>query len=398
MGFVLLYERLVTTLSNFHDYVLDQLKSDEQAAFERKQQAWREFSDLRDRTNDAYEESQRLWRERAAARDEMNREFEARNIAFERSREVWDEYGRIRDANNPQIESLRAQADSEHYQMQQCFEQASSEYSYGDKSLASEYAQEGHEHKERRDELNSEISRLCEEVRNAKQHAEWSAPKPDSSAFNRAKDRFEQAKAEHEAAEREFKSLSKQRNAAKQAFDSAHAEHQRLKEAFERRLEEVRNNRKRERDDTLDKAGVRWSERDSAKIVKKSDGSTQVYHGGIGDGDGYGHGHTVLDSSGRKTYDRDAFAEHGSQNYTEKTGWTKPEHGTIDGHPVTFKQGLGRNSGQTLIADGFITDKQLHKGHNHYGDNDKSRYPNEPDRIEDSKKHKNDHYYTGPGA
>lgn len=29
--------------------------------------------------------------------------------------------------------------------------------------------------------------------------------------------------------------------------------------------------------------------------------------------------------------------------------------------------------------------------------NDKSRYPDEPDRIEDSSRHKNDSAYTGPG-
>ena len=35
--------------------------------------------------------------------------------------------------------------------------------------------------------------------------------------------------------------------------------------------------------------------------------------------------------------------------------------------------------------------------HNHYGNSDKSLYPNEPDRIEDSSKHRNDNAYTGPG-
>jgi len=35
--------------------------------------------------------------------------------------------------------------------------------------------------------------------------------------------------------------------------------------------------------------------------------------------------------------------------------------------------------------------------HNHYGNSDKSLYPNEPDYIEDSSKHRNDNAYTGPG-
>ena len=67
-----------------------------------------------------------------------------------------------------------------------------------------------------------------------------------------------------------------------------------------------------------------------------------------------------------------------------------------------FRQGLGKNEGQTLIRDyhGFESFKNFHKngGHNHYGDNNRELYPTEPDRIEDSSKHKNDKTYTGPGC
>ena len=65
------------------------------------------------------------------------------------------------------------------------------------------------------------------------------------------------------------------------------------------------------------------------------------------------------------------------------------------------RQGLGKNEGQTLIRDyhGFESKNYFDKkgSHNHYGNSDKSLYPNEPDRIEDSSKHKNDNTYTGPG-
>ena len=85
----------------------------------------------------------------------------------------------------------------------------------------------------------------------------------------------------------------------------------------------------------LDKAGVRWSDRKDAKIVKKADGSTQVYHGGVGAGDGYGHGHTALDQFGRKTYDRGAFEEHGGQNYTDDgKGVTIYDRNARPGHEV----------------------------------------------------------------
>jgi len=259
--------------------------------------------------------------------------------------QVWDEYGRIRDYNNSRIESLKWEADREHQEMQSCFDQASSEYEYGDKSTAPVYSQEGHEHKERRNDLNAEISELAREVKEARQNAEWRAPKTDSSAFHRAKDAFERAKSRHESAQSEFKRLKAKRDRLKSEFDSAHAEHLRLKEAFQHKLEEVKSNNRRERDRTLDKAGVRWSDRKDAKIVKKADGTTQVYHGGIGKGDGLSHGHTALDQFGNKTYDRDAFSEHGSQNYTDA------QYGTFNGKPakVLPDKRVGRNGWQNIL-------------------------------------------------
>lgn len=290
------------------------------------------------------------WQERRLAGENSSREWEALQDAKHNHQEVWDEYGRIRDYNNPRIESLRYEADHEHQEMQNAFDRASSEYEYGDKSMAPVYAQEGRDHKERRDELNSEMSRLCAEVRDARQNAEWRAPSFSSAAFHLAKEAFDCAKAHHETAQAEFKRLKAERDRLKVEFDSAQAEHLQLKGEFQGKLEEIKTNNKRERDRVLDKASVRWSERNDAKIVKKSDGTTQIYHGGFGKGDGYGHGHITLDSSGHKTYDRDAFAEHGQQNFIdEKTGWTHRNYGiTGDDHEVTFSVGTGKNSGQPL--------------------------------------------------
>ncbi|MDO5451870.1 MAG: DUF1771 domain-containing protein [Candidatus Saccharibacteria bacterium] len=381
------------------DYELDRIKSEEQTAFQRKQSAWARYAEARNRTNVAHNVMESAWEERCKAREEMNREYELMQSSSERYREVWDEYGRIRDYNNSRIESLHYEADSEHQEMQRCFEQASSEYQYGDKSMAPVYSQEGHEHKNRRDELNAEISALGREVKEAKNNAMQRAHRTNSSAFQSAKASFEQAKARHEAAQARFKSLKAERDEAKAEFDSAQAEHKRLKEEFQSRLAEVKSRKQRERDRVLDKAGVRWSERKDAKIVKKADGTTQIYSGGLGGGDGLGHGHVALDSSGHKTYERDAFMAHGSQNYTDRktSGWSPIERGVIGEHQVTFRQGLGDKEGQTLISDGHITGKQFHSHHNHYGPNDRSRYPNEPGRIEDSSKHKGDTFYTGPG-
>ena len=46
---------------------------------------------------------------------------------------------------------------------------------------------------------------VCQEIKDARQNAEWKAPKTDSSAFHRAKDIFDNTKSRHESAEAEFK-------------------------------------------------------------------------------------------------------------------------------------------------------------------------------------------------
>lgn len=330
------------------NYELDSLKSREQEAFSRKQTAFQCYAEARDRCSVAHDAMDSAWEERCSARDEMNREYEEMQRASDNYREVWDEYGRIRDENNYEIEHLRAEADSEHQEMIDCFSRASDCYEYGDKAEAPYWSSQGHDHKERRDSINEEVSRLCQEVKEAKQNAEWRAPKTDSSAFHRAKDAFERAKSRHESAQAEFKRLKAERDRLKSTFDSLQEEHTRLKEEFQRKLEEVKSANRRERERTLDKAGVRWSERNDAKIVKKSDGTIQVYHGGIGKGDGLGHGHTALDRHGNKTYDRGAFAEHGRQNFTDtdSKGITVYDRNARPGHEVMGIRGSSNLHGQ----------------------------------------------------
>ena len=83
------------------------------------------------------------------------------------------------------------EADIEHRAMQECFDEASSAYQYGDKSEAPYFSQQGYEHRDRRNALNAEISELAREIKQAKANAEALAPKTDPSAFNRAKSSFE---------------------------------------------------------------------------------------------------------------------------------------------------------------------------------------------------------------
>lgn len=296
---------------------LDALKTREQEAFSLKQNAWKKYDEARTRCSELHDAMQSAWDERVSARDVMNHEYEAMQNDNNNYRAVWDEYGRIRDYNNAKIESLRSEADYEHREMIRCFDQASSCYQYGDKSEAPYWSEQGHSHKNLRDQLNCQISELCREVKAAKQNAEMRANKTNSSAFHRAKEAFNDAKNKHEAFQTGFKRLKAERDQFKLEFHRAEAEHRKLKEQFQRKLDEIKTNNKRERRETLDKAGVSLFERSDAKIVKKSDGTIQVYHGGVGSGDGYGHGHTALDQFGNKTYDRKAFTEHGKQNYVD---------------------------------------------------------------------------------
>lgn len=296
---------------------LDALKTREQEAFSLKQKAWKKYDEAKTRCSEFHDAMQSAWNERVSARDVMNHEYEAMQNDNNNYRAVWDEYGRIRDYNNAKIESLRSEADYEHREMIRCFDQASSCYQYGDKSEAPYWSEQGHSHKNLRDQLNCQISELCREVKAAKQNAEMRANKTNSSAFHRAKEAFNDAKNRHEAFQAGFKRLKAERDQFKLEFHRAEAEHRKLKEQFQRKLDEIKTNNRREREETLDKAGVSLFERSDAKIVKKSDGTIQVYHGGIGSGDGYGHGHTALDQFGNKTYDRKAFTEHGKQNYVD---------------------------------------------------------------------------------
>lgn len=251
----------------------------------------------------------------------MNSEFEARKLAFSRRDSIWEEYGRIRDRNNVIIESLKREADAEHFAMQDCFERASNAYQYGDKSEASFYSQEGHAHRNRRNDLNAEISALIREVKQTKTNAEASAPKVDSSAFDRAKSAFEVAKCRHESAQAEFKKLKAMRDSAKAEFDSLHAQFKQAQTAFRQKLEEVRSERAIKQQQVVEKVNMALVQSSAhylgslfgqnAKIVPHSDGTTHIFFGGLNAaGDGIGHGHAVIDCDGNVTYLRDAWQDH----------------------------------------------------------------------------------------
>lgn len=296
------------------NYELDKLKAEQQAAFERKQEAYRRYDEARQRAQRAYDAMQDAWQERSDARDEMNREYEERQAAFERNDEIWGEYKRIRDHNNYQLEYLRRDADAEHQAMIDCFEQASMAYESGDKAEASLYSSEGHDHKDRRNELNAEVSSLVQEIKDAKAYAESAAPKVDSSAFHAAKSRFERAKERHQAAQADFNREKEERNRLKGEFDRLQQEFLQAKEAFQRKRDEVRSEKQARRDkveSAMMSATGRFDGK-AAKIIDRDDGSgkTDVYFGGSNpEGDGLGHGHAII-KDGQVVYLRGQYQDH----------------------------------------------------------------------------------------
>ena len=304
---------------------LDRLKSRQQSLFEQKQAAFQRFKDLQEQTNVAYRTMQACWDERVRARERMNREFEAMQSTYSCSDSVWSEYTRIRDRNNSKIESLKYEADIEHRAMQECFDEASSAYQYGDKSDAPYFSQQGYEHRDRRNALNAEISELAREIKQAKANAEALAPKTDSSGFNRAKSSFEQAKSRHESAQAEFNALKNQLYSVKADFEHLQEKFKQAQSAFNHKLEEVKSELNLNKHQVIDKVNMALVHEkggafylgsifgQDAKIRSRNDGSgkTDVFFGGLsGSGDGAGHGHAIIDRDGNVTYLRDAWQDH----------------------------------------------------------------------------------------
>lgn len=380
------------------------------AAYDQKQTLYQEYIVAKNRCSGAFKIKKAVGDERFSARETLDREYEAMQRSSENYDAIWSEYARIRDSNNPRIESLKREADYEHSQMVDYKSRSQDAYNYGDHDSAGVYSAEGRMHQERLNALNAEISALCREVTEAKEYAEHHAPKTDSSAYKQAKAAHKAIKERHEKLKEVCSIFAQDRDQKKAIFDAAHAEFLRLRSDYLRKRDEVevrrqsqRQENQHEREKIFDKAGIRQSERENAKIVKKPDGTTQVYHGGLGKGDGLGHGHVALDRDGKKTYDRDTFEEQGKQNYVGdpadsfpgKGQWTDLRFGWIEDHAVTWCEGTGVNAGQTLICDGHVTREYFDACHDHYGPDTKYKSGRRIEDVTESMGRKK--YYSGPG-
>ena len=373
------------------DTELDRLKAAQDLAFQRKQRA--------------YETMQAAWQRRSSARDEMNRAFEVKQCAHEVQEASWRDYQRVKRANGPRIDQLNSQQEAAYQNMRRAFDNASMAYDRRDGAAARSHADDGHAFKAEAQRYVEERRRLVAEIRAARdRHA---GPKADfqraKADFTAAKQRFDQAKAEHECAKDEFQR-------AKREFDVA-------RQAFKARLEKVRAERNRRREDKraiAERAGVPSQYLDDLWVSRDSNGNTNIYFGGVGKPNGPGHGHYVVDRNGRVTYRRNPNDPHGSHNFvdnrsdgkmkSEQTeeeyidsqraeghsgGWGLVHYGFIDDLPVTFAMGWGTKEGHTLLADGHVDKTSFRKSenHDHYGSG-KGAHGNVKYRGR----------YTGPGA
>jgi hypothetical protein len=369
------------------------LKAEQDRAFARQQDAFREVKRLGEEQHRLYEASQSAWQRRASTKDEMNREFERMQSERDRNNSVWDAYKRVRDDNNSRIESLKHQADDVYRSMVNCFERASEAFKFGDKSAAPGYSAEGKQYQARLNELNNEIRRLGAEVKAARAGADSHAGGSNASSFNGAKVRFESAKREHQSAETAFKEAKRRAEAARAVFEQSKVENKRAQETFKRRLEQVkRENRMRRESDRelMDKANIPFYYSDNCKIRRKPDGTVNFYFGGIGEKDGYGHAHVSMDGNGHVTYDRGAFEAHGAHNFADFEKRVEEQKRRTDSDEGKYRAGVGRDG---LLRTNYYfggVDNPDGKGHGHisideYGNQRHIRDAYDPD-LENGRK------------
>lgn len=216
------------------EYIM--LQRQEQSAYHRKQTAYKKYAAAREECSKAYDAMQAAWNECNSARKILNQEYRAMKETSARFREVWSGYERVSEPYKADITRLREAANTEHYAMIDCFKNATDSFLSGDKAKASELSREGRAHKERRDELNAEVKKLCEELQSAKQNAELRAQRTDPTAFHAAKDAYKKAKYEHVGKEKEFESLKAERDRLKAEFEAAKEEHTRAKNQYQEKL------------------------------------------------------------------------------------------------------------------------------------------------------------------
>lgn len=228
-------------------------------------------------------------------------------------------------------------------------------------------------------EAKSETDRLRSE--HERLHSDYVSSKFEWQSL---RERYLEAKAENERDTANYKSV-------KADFDHAH-------DAYIRRRDLVQSQREHEKDSDRElarKAGVPSQYLDNVLVKRDTDGTVNIYYGGLDTPDGLGHGHCSIDSSGKVTYDRAPGEAHGAQNYKDSShkkaarssqmgrvahdntknadffgsddyrmsdhaAFWPPVH-TVDewGCDITIAFGKGDHEGETLICDGHVSAKEF---------------------------------------
>jgi hypothetical protein len=276
------------------DAELDRLKIEQDQAYQRKEHARRVQDEA--------------WERRSDAREAMNQAYDEKQRAYEIQDAAWQEYQGMRSSNGPRIDRLNDEQEAAFQNMKRAFENASSAHDQRDGASAKMYADEGHRYKEEAQAAVAERRELVAEIRAARDRHDDTKP-----AFQRAKERFGEKKREYDRAKTEHERKQAELRRAQGEFEEA-------KSAFRERLEAVRAESQRRKDDKrsiAERAGVPREYLDDVWVSTQSDGSVNIYFGGVGAPNGPGHGHYVMDASGNVTYARDPFDPHGRHNFTD---------------------------------------------------------------------------------
>lgn len=274
------------------DAELDRLKATQDLAFSRKQTA--------------YDAQDAAWKTRKAAGDKMHAAFEEKQRAYDAQQKSWEGLQRLRDSYGPRIERLNASQETAFKNMSASFDNASAAHDRRDGAAAKSYSEQGQAYKAESKAYVEERRGLVAELRSATDRHNTYTPvfQAAKERFNAAKSAYDSTKTTHERAQTEFK-------AAKAVFDSA-------SKAFKARLDAVKAQNAKKANDKrsiAERAGVPYAYRDNVYTNKDSDGTIQIYFGGVGEPNGPGHGHYTMDSSGKVTYKREPFDPHGEQNF-----------------------------------------------------------------------------------
>lgn len=195
------------------DHDLSFLRDRQFNIFKDEQDIYRSYEEAVNNTSYAFEAMNAAWIVRSSTREAMLRERHILEETTYRYEEHWHLYEVARDEIRHDINALKEYSNYQHQQLLRCRMQAEFEYYHGDKRLAKEFAQEGRKHKEIRNNTNSEIRQLIQDIKDLREEYEArDVPEPDSSIYREAREKFKEAKAHHDAMHEEYEYWKAERN------------------------------------------------------------------------------------------------------------------------------------------------------------------------------------------